>query len=141
MRYRYYDKVIILECDADDICLGAMIPKMILQPIVENSIFHGFGDQIEELRIHISARKLGDKLIIRCLDNGVGIPPGKIAEIQSPGFLAKRAFNNIGLRNVRDRIHLIYGNDCGLSIDSAEGEGTEIMLELRFYPDDAGGCE
>lgn len=141
MRYRYYDKVIILECDADDICLGAMIPKMILQPIVENSIFHGFGDQIEELRIHISARKLGDKLIIRCSDNGVGIPPGKIAEIQSPGFLAKRAFNNIGLGNVRDRIHLIYGNDCGLSIDSAEGEGTEIMLELRFYPDDAGGCE
>lgn len=106
------------------------VPRFILQPILENSIHHGFGNRMAGNLIHVTIlREAGLlKLIVR--DNGLGMEKDRIeAALQGDG-LRKNSYNQIGIFNVDQRIKDIYGEQFGVSISSRIGEGTEVMIQL-----------
>ena len=102
--------------------------RNLLQPIVENSIFHGLKNSEDSLHITISARDNGDVLTIVIADNGIGIPEDKLGTLLSNNISTKK--HHIGLNNVNTRIKLYYGYEYGLTISSAENEGTIVIIKL-----------
>jgi two-component system, LytTR family, sensor kinase len=95
--------------------LDVIVPSMLLQPLVENSIKHGLSPKIGEGRITIRSVRQNGHAIIDVIDNGVGVQPGPIERVKSGG---------IGLRNVNERLRVIYGANYQLQLDSVPGEGT-----------------
>ena len=104
--------------------------KMILQPLVENSIYHGIKEKTGSGSIRVTVYSDDDRLLLKVADNGVGIPPEKLTSIQN-GLLQldhdsdRSAF---ALYNVNDRIRLTYGEDYGVSIDSSPDRGTVVLI-------------
>lgn len=107
-------------------------PKVILQPIVENAVLHGFADQTEGGIITISCRQDRDRLIFEVTDNGRGFEQEMYGSAsQSLDDMPKGAsFLGVGLSNVEERIKLICGADYGLGITSRPGEGTAVVITL-----------
>ena len=111
-----------------------------LQPIVENIIQHGFLDMTQEGYIEVQAQQVDEKLLIMIADDGNGIDPQRLATIREQ--LIKRPYNRqemndsaqmgIGLKNIQERIQLLYGNDYGLTVNSELGKGTQVLLEIPF---------
>lgn len=117
---------------------SCMIPKMTLQPIVENAIFHGLEQKLEPGKIQIHIDTTEDKLIVIVADDGVGMPPGKLEELnrkllteESRVELSSPGRNNgIAMVNVNSRLRMLYGEDYGLSVTSTLGLGTEVEITL-----------
>lgn len=110
-------------------CYDYLVPKLILQPFIENSFFHGFPSG-EEGRIEIFIKEENDNVNIRIIDNGVGIEQEKLEDMQMIEKSSSKGLSGIGINNVNDRIKLIYGNDYGIEIKSKLGKGTEIVISL-----------
>lgn len=110
-------------------CYDYLVPKLILQPFIENSFFHGFPSG-EEGRIEIFIKEENDKVNIRIIDNGVGIEREKIEDMRMIKKSSSKGLSGIGINNVNDRIKLIYGNEYGIEIKSELGKGTEIIISL-----------
>lgn len=106
-----------------------MIPKCTLQPIVENSIIHGFPDLERPCRIRILFHRQhsSDLMKITVEDNGVGMSPEQ-QELCLKDSSSGTHFNNIGIHNVDRRIKLKFGEKYGLQIFSREGEGTKVLI-------------
>src|SRR4051812_48447300 len=104
-----------IEKHIDPATLDLIVPSMMLQPLVENSIKHGLSQKLGEGRITIRSVRERDHAIIDVLDNGIGIPSGDANRVKGTG---------IGLRNVNERLHVIYGANYQLQLDSVPGEGT-----------------
>ncbi len=104
------------------------ILKLILQPIVENSINHGFL-QVNpgNIRIHVAAD--GNDILLGVTDDGVGIPPEKLCTLLSPSTFKEGGFNGIGIRNIHERLKLQYGEPYGLTICSNE-KGTCVTVRI-----------
>ena len=101
--------------------LDLVVPSMILQPLVENSIKHGLSRKLGEGRILIRASHRAGHAVIEVIDNGAGIPPDRLA---SP------ADHGIGLRNVNERLSVIYGANYRLKLDSTVVQGTSARIEV-----------
>lgn len=97
------------------------VPSMLLQPLVENSIKHGISSKVEGGTITLSARRVGDRLVIEVEDDGVGISEADLALVFNKG---------IGVSNVRERLEVLYGRNYKMNIDSREGRGTRIEIEV-----------
>lgn len=110
-------------------CYDYLVPKLILQPFIENSFFHGFPSG-EEGRIEIFIKEENENLNIRIIDNGVGIEGDKLEDMKNSKKPSSKGLSGIGVNNVNYRIKLIYGNDYGISIKSEVGKGTEIIVLL-----------
>lgn len=108
--------------DAGD-CL---IPKLILQPIVENAIFHGVSGYDEGGIIRISVACEAGVLVIRIEDNGVGFEAAEV-ETRAESEIVK---NGIALKNIENRLSLLYGENAGMAIKSRKGEGTSVILKI-----------
>jgi sensor histidine kinase YesM len=124
----------------DDL-IDAPMPKLILQPILENSFEHGFDGKPGEWWISLSAEKNGDgNIAIRLHDNGAGIAKEKLALIHSNleggGTNGINRAEHIGLTNVNSRLRLRYGPSCGLSINSIDGEGVSVTLLIKQERED-----
>jgi two-component system LytT family sensor kinase len=104
-----------VEKDIDPASLDVVVPSMLLQPLVENSIKHGIAPKVGEGRITIRSSRQAGHAIIDVIDNGVGVRPENADRIRSGG---------IGLRNVNERLRVIYGANYQLQLDSVPGEGT-----------------
>ncbi|MCE4047445.1 MULTISPECIES: cache domain-containing sensor histidine kinase [Bacillaceae] len=107
-------------------CHDILIPKLILQPFMENSFFHGFIHKPQGY-IHVLVWHEGDCLICEIVDNGDGMV---IADEHLPQTKRKQQFSGIGIRNVHERIQLIYGESYGVEISSEVGEGTKVRITL-----------
>jgi len=105
----------------DPDALDAVVPSMILQPLVENAIRHGIAPKIEGGTITLRAARNNGKLTIEVSDDGVGIPEEKRHEVYDSG---------IGISNVRERLNVLYGAEFSFRIDSRPGQGTSIRLEI-----------
>ncbi len=105
--------------------LDVMVPSMLLQPFVENSIKHGLSSKIEGGSIHLRSRLADSQLIIEVEDNGVGM--GSVNLLERPTGLGG---SGIGMANVAERLKVLYGGTAHMSIDSHEGKGTLIRLRL-----------
>jgi len=104
-----------IEKHIDPATLGLVVPSMILQPLVENSIKHGLAQKLGEGRITIRSLLEDGHAIIDVIDNGIGIPATNADRVRGTG---------IGLRNVNERLRVIYGANYQLQLDSVPGEGT-----------------
>jgi len=107
--------------EIDERTLETFVPSMLLQPIVENSLKHGLAPKLEGGRICLRTSNHGGRLHIEIEDNGVGISEEKMPHVYVEG---------IGLSNVRERLRVLYGADFNLDIDSREGKGTTIRIDV-----------
>lgn len=108
------------------------IPTYILQPVVENAVVHGMEPSLKPCTVRITAVQEGEKMQIHVWDNGVGIDTEKLLSLQTGKAQSKR----IGLRNVEERIRILYGEGYGLKIDSRQNEFTEVVLTLPVRSED-----
>jgi two-component system, LytTR family, sensor kinase len=107
--------------DTDEAALDAVVPSMLLQPMVENAIKHGIAPRLEGGQIYVRAHVAGGRLAIEIEDNGIGIPPERLTEVYGGG---------IGISNVNERLRLLYGDQFKMDIRSQEGKGTIIHIEI-----------
>ncbi len=108
--------------DLDPATLDGMVPSMLLQPLVENSIKHGLGPKIEGGTIVLRSRLAGESLVLQVEDDGVGMNISAASSGNGSG---------IGMSNVAERLKVLYGNSAHMSVSSREdGIGTRITLEL-----------
>lgn len=126
-----YGDGIRLNMNIREECMNASVPKFFLQPLVENSIFHGFSTNNPNGTISIYATISSRLLKLEIMDNGVGIPPSILEHIMDVSVENnKDGLTRIGLKNIEDRIKMIYGPDYGLSITSTAGYGTQVVIYL-----------
>lgn len=128
MLYRYGDRLQYEIC-IDESLNKIEIPRMILQPLVENSIKYGFKEN-DPLTIWIIAGFDKENLVISVKDNGRGIERQFLDELKENLSHRHNRSDHIGLYNVHRRIHLLYGDGYGAIIDSINGEGTCVTLIL-----------
>ncbi|MCR5255360.1 MAG: sensor histidine kinase [Acetatifactor sp.] len=108
-------------------------PKLILQPVVENAIYHGMSSVRSGGLIKVSARKVGSGILeIKVTDNGSGIPEDKLKNLNEYINEKNDLFNSIGLRNVNRRIKLFCGLDVGVIVKNEPGGGTGVMIIIRI---------
>ena len=117
--------------------MDARVMKMMLQPLVENSISHGMKED-ERLNVRVNVELNGDYLCIRVSDDGEGIDEEKLKQVRK-GLRSAYTENgrHIGLYNVNKRITLVYGETYGVEIESEYGKGTTITLKLPLVKDEA----
>lgn len=130
-QYRYFDKKISMFIDCPEPLKTLYIPRMLLQPIVENAIFHGIAPKDGPGHIGIAVRNEGDDLVIRIADNGVGIPPERLSGLLQEKQSKAVGMTKIGLFHAHQTIRLFYGEDFGLEIDSVPDSGTVVTIRLR----------
>lgn len=108
------------------------IPRFIIQPLVENAIIHGIEPQESGGAVRIKIYRRHDAVIVKIIDNGVGIPPCQVSDIMtgSGEVTGKAQTTGIGINNVRDRMILYYKNPGCFKLRSKLGCGTVITLHL-----------
>ncbi len=126
-----YDAAIEVYCFCYKDTEYALLPKLILQPLVENSLYHGIIPKGEG-SINVSFIRMGEELMISVSDNGVGIPIEKQKNILREKKNTKRGYNNIGLANVNERLIMHYGEGSQLNILSSEEYGTFISFKIPY---------
>jgi two-component system LytT family sensor kinase len=119
-RVRFGPSLIVTK-EIDPASLDIIVPSMILQPLVENSIKHGLARKVGEGRITIRSVRRAGHAVIEVVDNGVGMAAER---------LEARSEHGIGLRNVNERLSVIYGANYQLKLQSATGEGTSARIEI-----------
>ncbi|MFD0692947.1 sensor histidine kinase [Paenibacillus sp. GCM10027628] len=127
-KLRYKDKL-DFEINVDPSILECFIPKIILQPIVENAIYHGIKNKLDPGFIQITGKAHGDTIVFVVADNGVGMEPEKLDHILKS---KDGSMKGIGLSNVNERIKLL-GNAFGISFTSERWVGTEVTIALPMY--------
>jgi two-component system LytT family sensor kinase len=107
--------------DIDAATLDQLVPSMLLQPLVENSIRHGLSSKVDGGTVCIRSRMVNRRLQIMVEDDGVGIAEAKLATLFEQG---------IGVSNVNERLKVLFGDEYRMWIDSRPGEGTSTGIEL-----------
>jgi len=110
-------------------CTHYHVPKLVIQPFIENAFFHGFIKK-ETGTIHVMVSRAGESLICEIMDNGDGIEGLVMGETLPNPKNNRQLFSGIGIRNVHDRIELLYGSPYGVTIMSNVGEGTRVTVTL-----------
>jgi two-component system LytT family sensor kinase len=117
--------------ELDPASLDVVVPSMLLQPLVENSIKHGLGPKVEGGSIYLRSRVTNSRLIIEVEDDGVGMGGAQLEESSSwPGM-------GIGMANISERLQVLYGDTARMTIDSHEGKGTLIRIRLPLIEADS----
>ncbi|NDL67278.1 cache domain-containing sensor histidine kinase [Anaerotalea alkaliphila] len=132
------------EVQAEEGVLSLPIPKVTLQPVLENCFIHGFGSEGEGGRIRIRCSRSGDRFQVEVEDNGTGIPPEKMAELnrmfrmsvgkETEEADALSAPGRIGLANVHRRLLFYYKGKGNLTILPGKEGGTSVLLDLPVSP-------
>lgn len=121
-----FDDAISYEVNIDPEITKYNIPKLTLQPIMENAVLHGIMKKSEKRgKLTITARVLEDEIRIIIEDDGIGIEQEKADQL-----LNKQQSEHYGLYNVQERIKLYFGGNYGITIDSEVGKGTKVMLRI-----------
>jgi two-component system LytT family sensor kinase len=119
---RFGEKLRFVRDVADD-TLGMLVPSMILQPLVENSIKHGLSGKVEGGTIRIHTHRTESRLFLVVEDDGVGISEPKLASLLDHGM-------GIGVSNVNERLKVLFGKNYRMWIESQTGRGTRIQIEV-----------
>ena len=134
LKYRYGDMFTYQEIVEDDSLLDCLIFKFSLQPIIENSIFHGFRSKQGQGILSLMISQEENDLVIQVTDNGVGIAEDQVSSILDDHSFAdnkEMSYKKIGLKNINKRLKLEYGEAYGLQISSQPGKYTKITVR---YP-------
>ncbi|MBW7456134.1 sensor histidine kinase [Paenibacillus sepulcri] len=129
----YGDKIEVIY-RFDERLMDSRVPKFILQPLIENSIIHGIEEKPGKGIIEIDCWSEQGDLLIEVSDNGVGMESEMVERLLAPElyghYLEKNRHTNVGIISVHKRIRILYGDQYGLTINSAVGEGTKIRIRL-----------
>jgi len=128
-KYRFGDKL-SYRIDVSDEALKCRVPKMMLQPLVENASIHGIEPLNGPGLIEVCARLEGDRLACAVRDNGVGFDPVTLKELLSDLENEYKIEERVGIRNVVYRLKMYYGEAAEFRIDSRPGEGTEVSVRI-----------
>jgi two-component system sensor histidine kinase YesM len=123
---RYHDQI-RLDVEVPEAILDCEIVKFTLQPIIENGILHG---KRFPLHIRINGEVNEDLLLLEIVDNGVGLSEEMIQSVEEQMNQPHAKFSGIGMRNVHDRLRLEFGDDYGITMESAPGQGVKVTLRL-----------
>jgi sensor histidine kinase YesM len=115
-----------LELDIDQKAEAALVPTMLLQPIIENSIKHGISRTENGGTIRIAAKKVGELLMIQITDDGPGVANVEIAEQQV------ELSNGVGISNIRNRLHAIYGEHYDLAFSNVNPSGLTVKVLIPY---------
>ena len=129
INFRYFDRFSFL-VQADDKVRNYGTLRFILQPIVENAIFHGFEAADLNALIEIKIVEKDQNLVIEITDNGKGMEEAKCAEILQHDSTERRGLNRIGIYNVNQRIKLYFGENYGIRIISKMGQFTKVIITM-----------
>lgn len=128
LKYRFNRRFSCI-IDVEEEALSCQIPRLVLQPMIENSVKYGFGNQ-ENLKVELKAYIHGERLTMICRDDGIGMTPGILSELTA---LLEQEENNSkysGLYNIHRRCRILYGRPYGVEIRSLEGLGTTLVVTL-----------
>jgi two-component system LytT family sensor kinase len=125
------DKLRVIK-ELDPASLDVMVPSMLLQPLVENSIKHGLSSKVEGGRIVLRSRMRRSRLIIEVEDDGVGM--GSANLLERPTGLGG---TGIGMANVAERLKVLYGENARMTIDGLDGKGTLVRLRIPVLQADS----
>lgn len=121
--------------EAEDEVLQYKTLKLLLQPIIENALYHGIEYMVEEGFIKITAKKAQEKLLFEIKDNGLGMKPEVLENILS--YIADtKGGSGVGVKNVHERIQLSFGSEYGVKIESELEEGTAVKIWIPLLKDD-----
>ncbi|MCR4695433.1 MAG: sensor histidine kinase [Pseudobutyrivibrio sp.] len=131
---RYEDKL-DFNVEADEDCMEAVVPKLILQPIIENAIYHGIKQKRDVGHINISVKHVDDTIVMTVEDDGKGMDKNTLNAVRKSlqtkgGHVA--ANSSFGLYYVRERLQLRYRDNFSILVDSTEGEGTRFAIIIPF---------
>ena len=122
---RFGEKLQVVKEIAED-TLDVVVPSMLLQPLIENSIKHGLEPRISGGTVTLRSRIVGEKLLVEVEDDGVGMAPERNGP--SPVSGLERPGTGIGMKNVRERMEVLYGSAATLEVVSRPGRGTRVTL-------------
>ena len=123
---RFGEDRVALEIDVDEPMLDILVPAFILQPLVENALYHGIKLKRGMGHIYVTGRAQGQDILLQVTDDGVGMPPEQIEQLVQSMEGTKRI--GFGLSTVHERIRLFFGPPYGLSLSSQAGVGTTISI-------------
>lgn len=128
-----YNKRLQYSIEIPDELMECRVPKLLLQPVVENSVKHGFCPG-RDLRVSIKAEHTGNNLRLIVADDGAGIAPERLAAINESFTMELNSdfVKHIGLYNVQKMLYLLYGAYYGVTIESKLGEGTQVVLTVPY---------
>ncbi|MGA7929236.1 MAG: histidine kinase [Candidatus Sulfotelmatobacter sp.] len=118
-----HDKLRVVK-ELDPASLDVMVPSMLLQPLVENSIKHGLSSMVEGGSIYLRSRLSDSGLVIEVEDDGVGMAATQLVESTSTRGAG------IGMANISERLQVLYGDTARMTVDSHEGKGTLVRIRL-----------
>ncbi len=133
-QFRYQD-ILEYEIDVPEQFGEYTIPKITIQPLIENALYHGIKNKRGGGRIVICGRQQGDDIVISVTDNGIGMTPERLAEV-TDGLTGGTHFDNAiyGLYNVNERIRLKFGDKYGITLHSVYNEGSTCDILLPMQP-------
>lgn len=139
-KYRFEERIgLTIEYDQEEheLLNHCLLPKLTLQPVVENSIIHGIERKMGFSTVRIVLRCTEKRLIIQVSDDGIGMQPEALDDLNRKlnqslfeSLHNKKKKGGIALVNVNNRIHLIFGEEYGMTVYSTPGVGTDVMIEL-----------
>lgn len=132
-----YQDIMTYTLEIDPLLADAMIPKLTLQPLVENALYHGIKLKRAKGTIRILGTRQGDDVILRVEDNGVGMSEARLEELRR-GMQSKKPVG-FGLSAVNQRLQLQFGVQYGLTMESREGVGTRVTARIPYVRKEALG--
>jgi len=112
-----------VEKEIDPRTLEVMVPSILLQPLIENSIKHGLEPRINGGTVTVRSRLEGERVLIEVIDDGVGMGT-------RPASALRRTGAGIGMKNVRERLEVLYGGQARFEVVSNPGRGTQVTIEI-----------
>lgn len=125
-----YDNKLNYQFDIDSEILGYLTVKIILQPLVENALYHGIKDRDEAGSIRIIGRKIGDVICLIVEDNGVGMTKRQVENILKSNISTSITGSGVAIKNVHERIQIYFGREYGLKYKSELGKGTKVYIYI-----------
>ena len=135
IQHARYQDIMEYILDIDPGLHDAMLPKLTLQPLVENALYHGIKLKRAKGTIRITATLADGCVLLRVEDNGVGITPQRLAQLRDAMERQERV--GFGLSAVNQRLRLQFGPEYGLRLDSEEGQGTTVTARIPYVRKEA----
>ncbi|KAA6462188.1 sensor histidine kinase [Acidobacteria bacterium AB60] len=120
---RFGPEKLRVEKDIDPQTMEVLVPSILLQPLIENSIKHGLEPRIHGGTVTVRSRMQGNRVLIEVADDGVGIQGRQGSKLPRTG-------NGVGMNNVRERLDVLYGRDARFTVVSNPGRGTLVSIEI-----------
>jgi len=126
---RFGPEKLRVEKDIDPSTLDALVPSILLQPLIENSIKHGLEPRLEGGTVTLRSCVRDGRLVVDVEDDGVGIMPARAAAVGAVTAQSQSG-NGIGMKNVQERLEVLYGNQAVFNVVSNPGRGTSVTIEI-----------